>query len=339
MRATVKDVAVHAGVSPKTVSNVITGTAFVAPDTRARVEAALTELDYVPNLSARGLRNGRTGLIALALPDLDTAFSAEMIHHVVEEAHERGWAVQVEQTKASRERERELLSRARAHMIDGLILNPVTLGASSVLDEPTLPPVVLMGEVEQSRVDQVLTDTRAAAQEMTELLIARGCRRIAIVGSTSVAETATARLRTEGYRQALASAGLPHDPCLELGLDDWTAEGGAAVVGAFVDDGSTADAFFCFTDGVALGALSALADRGIRVPDDVLLAGIDDVRAGRFGVPPLTTIAWDKRLVARTALDQLSARIDHRAAPAERIVLPYTVIERASTRRRPLDRV
>ena len=106
MRATVKDVAALAGVSPKTVSNVINGVVFVRPDTRARVEKALTELDYVPNLSARGLRNGRTGVIALALPDLATPYSAEMAHHFVEAAHERGWGIQIEETGARPERER-----------------------------------------------------------------------------------------------------------------------------------------------------------------------------------------------------------------------------------------
>src|SRR5260370_15415586 len=98
MRATVKDVAKLAGVSPKTVSNVINGVVFVRPETRARVESALAELDYVPNMSARGLRNGRSGMIALALPDLLRPYSAEIIHLVVELAHERGWGVQIQHT-------------------------------------------------------------------------------------------------------------------------------------------------------------------------------------------------------------------------------------------------
>lgn len=333
MRATVKDVAALAGVSPKTVSNVITGAAPVREATRERVESALAELDYVPNLSARGLRNGRTGLIALALPDLATSFSAEMVHLVVEDAHERGWGVQIEETQSSREREGELISRARAHLVDGLILNPTALETSSILEQRGLPPVVLMGEVEQDRFDQVLSDSRGAARDLTEHLIRAGCRRIAVVGTTETIETATARLREEGHRDALAAAGIPFDPSLMLALDFWTIERGRAVLEGFLSAGGRVDAVLCFTDDVALGALSALTVSGYRVPEDVLVAGIDDVPLGRYTSPPLTTVAWDKRLVTRLVLDALERRIDERTLPAERTVVAHRLIERESTRR------
>ena len=142
-----RDVATRAGVSPKTVSNVINGVVFVRPDTRERVEQAMAELDYVPNLSARGLRNGRSGVLALALPNLDTQYSAETIGAFVEAAHGRGWAIQVEETGAEPQRERELLSRARAHLVDGLILNPITLEDSVIAQVQNLPPLVLIGIV------------------------------------------------------------------------------------------------------------------------------------------------------------------------------------------------
>ena len=120
MRATVRDVAARAGVSPKTVSNVINGVVFVRPETRERVEAAVEELQYVPNLSARGLRNGRSGAIALAFPDIWMEYSAEMLDQFIEVAHEKGWSIQLEQTGKRPDRERELLSRGREHLVDGL---------------------------------------------------------------------------------------------------------------------------------------------------------------------------------------------------------------------------
>src|SRR3954454_6622205 len=98
MRATVRDVAARAGVSPKTVSNVLNGTFRVTPETRAKVEEAMAALDYVPNLSARGLRNGRTGMIAVSLPDLRMSYSAEMLHHFVAAAGVRGLHVQIEES-------------------------------------------------------------------------------------------------------------------------------------------------------------------------------------------------------------------------------------------------
>ena len=143
MRATVRDVANLAGVSPKTVSNVINGIVPVRPETRARVEAALVELDYVPNLSARGLRNGRSGNIALALPDLSTAYSAELARWFVELAHDRGWAIQLEATGSDPHREVALVSRARTHLVDGLVLNPTQLGISVVADAASIRTVAL----------------------------------------------------------------------------------------------------------------------------------------------------------------------------------------------------
>lgn len=336
MRSTVKDVALRAGVSPKTVSNVINGTAFVRPETRARVEEALAELDYVPNLGARGLRNGRYGLIALALPDLSTAYSAEVAHHFVEEGHARGWSVQIEETAAEPRRERALLSRARSHLVDGLVLNPVSL-ADSVVDEHVargpLPPTVLIGEVEQDRTDQVGVDSVAGARAMTEHLLGAGFRRVAVVGAPGDAETAAARQRTEGYRGALAVAGVPHDPSLELATARWTADEARDAVRAFLDAHPPPEAFFCFTDSMALAVVHVLWERGLRVPDDVAVAGFDDVEPSRYAVPPLTTVSFDLRAFAATALDLLRDRIDDPHRAPRRLTVPHRVVVRASTTR------
>lgn len=350
MRPTVKDVAKLAGVSPKTVSNVINGIVFVRPETRARVESALAELDYVPNMSARGLRNGRTGMIALALPDLLRPYSAEIVHLVVELAHERGWGVQIEQTAAEPKREFELLSKARAYLVDGLILNPVNLDDSAVLSAGPLPPLVLIGDVDQDLVSQVAIDNVAAARDLTQHLLDRGCRRIAVVGTPEVPRgssgagvlagssagepgTAASRLRTAGYREALAAAGIPVDPALEISLDRWRPEGAATVVGKYLTEHELPDAFFCFTDSMAAGALSALWSAGIRVPEQTLVAGFDNILESQFMIPPLTTIDFDRREFVAAALDLLGERMADKAAPPRRVMVPHRVIERASTTR------
>lgn len=343
MRSTVKDVATLAGVSPKTVSNVINGKVFVRPETRERVERALLELDYVPNLGARGLRNGRYDLIALALPDLSTAYSAELAHHFVEEGHRRGWSVQIEETAAEPTRERDLMWRARSHLVDGLVLNPVALEVSVVADDDgfargTLPPTVLIGEVEQQRTDHVGVDSVVAAREMTEHLLAIGRRRIAVVGSPGLLDTAASRQRTEGYRQALAAAGVPHDPALEVHVRHWTTRSAVEHVSAFLDARAAAaapppDALFCFTDSMALGVLNVLWARGLRVPDDVAVAGFDDVAGSRFAVPPLTTVRFDLPDFVRRTLDLLAERIDDPDREPRKVVVPHEVVVRESTRR------
>ncbi|WP_328821983.1 LacI family DNA-binding transcriptional regulator [Paramicrobacterium chengjingii] len=335
MRATMRDVASRAGVSPKTVSNVINGVVFVRPETRERVEQVMAELDYVPNLSARGLRNGRSGVLALALPHLSTQYSAETVGAFVEVAHSRGWAIQVEETGAEPTREIELLSRARAHLVDGLILNPITLEDSVIAQARNLPPLVLIGEVEQSLVDLVGVDSRASAYEMTRHLIERGCRRIAVVGSpASEFQTATSRQRTEGYRDAVREEGLPLDAELEIGCGDWTAAGAASAFSAFLDGGGAVpDAVFCFTDTMAIGVLNVLWRHGLRVPENVRVAGFDNTVDSPYAVPPLTTVTFDRRELAKLAIERLEQRLADESLEPVRTRVPYRLVVRESTGR------
>ena len=331
MRATVRDVARRAGVSPKTVSNVVNGTIGVSPKTRMRVEAALVELDYVPNLSARGLRNGRTGVIALALPDLTTPYSTEIAHHFVEVAAQRGLSIQIEETQGGAEREHQLLSRARAHLVDGLILNPVRLETSAVQPGVNLPPTVLIGEVYQPLADHVWMENIGAVRDMVDLLLRQGHRRIAALGVT---EEESARLRQAGYRQALDAAGVPRLPELEIRTPGWTPDGGADAMRSFLAEHEPPDAVVCFTDTLAMAALHVLWAAGYSVPGDVSVTGYDDVPESQFTVPALTTVSFDKRLLTETVLQLLQDRIADTSRPNVSVILPHTIIERASTRTR-----
>jgi len=331
MRATVRDVAALAGVSPKTVSNVINGGVAVRPETRERVERALAELDYVPNLSARGLRNGRSGAIALTLPEMGSAYSAELAHAFVDLARERGWVLQLDQTGSDPARERELVSRARAHLVDGLVLNPVSLSASVLASTEGLPPTVVIGEVEPEHVDQVHVDSRAAAEEVTAHLLARGHRRIAIVGAARAdAATATSELRERGYADALAAAGIAVDPTLRIPLPAWSTGAAAAAFAAWLDANPLPDAVFAFTDSIAFGVLHVLAARGVRVPEEVSVIGFDDVDGAAYSIPALSTVSFDRRDFAAAALDLLTARITERDTPPRTVVIPHRLVERAS---------
>lgn len=336
MRPTVKDVAALAMVSPKTVSNVLGGTVPVAPDTRSRVEEAIERLGYVPNLAARGLRSGRTGIVALVMPDLRAPFSAEVSQDFVELAHERGLAVQIEQSWDDPGRTRELIAQARRHLVDGVVMNPLsieqrdvvlTTGAGSV-------PLVMLGEVPQDDVDQVWVDSVAAGLRMTRFLLGLGHRRIAMLGVPRAGQDMiTGAQRRDGYRAALREAGLPVEPGLERACATWSPAGGFAAMTALLDDGHRPDAVFCATDSIAIGALSALWRAGIRVPDDMSVAGFDDIDDGAYASPPLTTVRFDKRAYAAAALERLVARMDGSTAPATRIAIPVDIVERASTRR------
>lgn len=331
MRATVKDVARLAGVSPKTVSNVMNGIVPVSGPTRFKVEQAMAELDYVPNLSARGLRNGRSGVIALALPDLATPYSAEITHSVVEVAHGQGWSVQLEETGSDPAREYELMSRARSNLIDGLILNPVVLDESAVKVGVSLPPVVLLGEVSQKLADRVWVDSVAAARDMTLALGRTGRRRIAVLGAPGRRGSAAAVLRTRGYQAALGELGTAWDDSLIIPCEKWSPDAAARALSAYLDSNPVPEALFCFTDSMALGALSVLSKRGIRVPDDVAVAGFDDIGHAEFAVPALTTVSFDKRQVASEALRLLTERMGNREGPQRVVAVDYEIVEREST--------
>jgi DNA-binding LacI/PurR family transcriptional regulator len=171
VRHRLKDVAERAGVSVKTVSNVVNGYQHVRPDTRARVEEAIAELNYRPNLTARNLRKGRTGLIALAVPELDSPYFAELARHVIAAAAEYGWTVLVDQTGGGREQERAAALGIGDRVIDGLILSPLALTADDLAVLAGLPMVLLGERVHHGPADHVAIDNIAAASEITAHLL------------------------------------------------------------------------------------------------------------------------------------------------------------------------
>jgi DNA-binding LacI/PurR family transcriptional regulator len=332
VRHRLKDVAERAGVSVKTVSNVVNGYLHVRPDTRARVEEAIAELNYRPNLSARNLRKGRTGVIALAVPELDIPYFAELARHVVAAAAELGWTVLIDQTGGGPEQERVAAAGIGDHLIDGLIFSPLALTADDLAGLDGMPMVLLGERVDHGPADHVLIDNVAAAREITAHLVGLGRRRIAAIGSQRTPEGASARLRLAGYAAALDDAGIGYDERLVAPAPAWHRADGAAAMRELLSSGSRPDAVFCFNDTLALGALRALHEAGLRVPQDVAVAGFDDIEDGRFSVPTLTTIAPDKERIARLAVELLAGRITgDRTAPPRELSAPYRLTPREST--------
>ncbi|HEY6738392.1 MAG TPA: LacI family DNA-binding transcriptional regulator, partial [Actinopolymorphaceae bacterium] len=183
MRATIKDVAKLAGVSVKTVSNVLNDYPHLTPATRAKVEKALAELDYRPNIAARNLRRGRSGIIALALPTMRSPYFAEIAQLVVKEAEARELTVLIDCTDGDLEREQLVAEGFRTQLIDGMILQPWSLSATYLRSLPERTPLVLLGERMVRSVDSVAIDSRRAATTAVEHLIELGRRRIGVIGA------------------------------------------------------------------------------------------------------------------------------------------------------------
>ncbi|MEP6844227.1 MAG: LacI family DNA-binding transcriptional regulator [Pseudolysinimonas sp.] len=329
-----------AGVSPMTVSNVINSHPYVKAATRDRVVKAMNDLDYRVNVAARNLRSGRTFTIGLAVAELDRPYYGQLAARIVAEAARHNLHVLIELTGASRENEIDALGLSRNRMYDGLILSAVGLGAADVDLLKVDFPIVIMGErIFDGPVDHVAMANTDGAKAATRHLIDRGCRRIAIVDDHRGNETDASSLRYAGYRAALEEAGLDVDPELRVNLDvpSFSLQDGRDAGRRLVDSRVVFDGIFCVTDTVALGVIRGLADGGVRVPDDVLVVGFDNIDEAAFNVPSLSTIDPDHALMAKTAVDLLVRRIAEagdRSTPIE-FVSSYRVVERESTQRRP----
>lgn len=309
MAATLSDVAARAGVSIKTVSNVVNGTGRVGAATRERVEQVIEELGYRPNVSARSLRHGRSGVIALAVPEIGNQYFAELAELVVKAAEGYGWTVLIDQTEADPDRERLVLQGIRSHLIDGLLFVPGRmLTPADFAARTDTTPMVLLGERMTRVADRVAIDSYAAGRAATEHLIDLGRKRIASIGAAPSGD-AVSRGRYEGYCDALVAAGIRPAARLVMPLRRWRQEKGVEAVERLLSLSKPPDAIFCSNDLLAHGALRALYDHGVRVPEDVAVVGIDDIAENRYTRPSLTSIAPDKRHIAETAVGLLADRL------------------------------
>jgi len=332
MAVTLHDVARLSGVSIKTVSNVINDYPHIRPTTREKVEKAIAELGYTPNLTARNLRSGRTGAIALALPDLSLAYFGELAAQVISEAEAAGVVVLVEQTGADRDRELELLRSPRLKLTDGLIFSPLGMGQEDVaaLDVPY--PMVLLGErIFDGPTDHVTMRNVEAARAATEYLLSLGRRRIAVVGAHEGEVIGSAALRMEGYRQALDGAGIRYDDDIIGYTTLWHRANGADSMRELLARGAEFDAVFGLNDTLALGAMRVLQEAGRRVPDDVAVVGFDGLDEAEYSIPSLTTVDPGRDWIAKTAVTTLLARIAGEADAAPQTLLSdFRILERES---------
>jgi DNA-binding LacI/PurR family transcriptional regulator len=331
MATRLSDVAARAGVSVKTVSNVINDYPHITSHTRAKVQAAIDALDHKPNVSARSLRKGRSDFIALAIPEMASPYFAELGAAISRAAKKRGITVLIDQTEGEAAAEKFILDGMRGQLIDGIIFSPITTAPARIGAADTAKPLLLLGERHAGgNLDHVAVDSVQASFDATTHLISLGRRRIAAIGVGGGAGTGS--VRRKGYRKALKAAGIEHDPALELAGTGYHREDGAASMRDLLALPEPPDAVFCFNDLLALGALRTLADAGLSVPGDVAVVGFDDIEDGRFHSPSLTTISPDKEWLAENAVAVLLDRISGSGDADRRdLTVPYTLQIREST--------
>ena len=335
MAPTIHDFARLAEVSIKTVSNVLNGYPHIRPSTKQRVLDAIDALDYTPNLSARGLRSGRTGLINLIIPFLRNAYFAELADVVMTAAEAQGLSVIIAQSGAERKRELELLRGPRAQMVDGILFSALALGEqdNELLAKMTTPMVLLGERIFTGPTDHVTMRNSEGVQAATQHLLDQGRRRIVAFGADPAAQQGSAALRLEGYRQALDQAGVPYDPELVVDVVGWFRSTGAAAMRDFLSRQVPFDGVVAFNDVIALGAMRVLQEAGLRIPADVAIIGYDDIDETRYSLPTLSSVDPGREEIAEVALRYLTQRIDGSAAdlPPREHLTAFRVVEREST--------
>ncbi len=329
---TINDVARRAGVTAATVSYVVTGKDGVGDETRTRVQAAIEELGYRPNLVARGLVRRRTYTLALLLVTITNPFYAEVAAEIERIAREHGYHLVLCNTYHDAAIGRAYLDELAGRMVDGLLVMSGSLDVSDLLTViPRVAPAVLVqtdGGAPAPTLPCVEVDVCCAGKLAACHLMELGHRRVAVI-----AQLPAHQPRLDGYHGALATAGLDL-PAAAVREGDSTVESGYRAAGALLAHGSRPTAIFATNDLMALGAMEAALDGGLRVPHDVSIVGLDDIALGAHVRPALTTVAIPKRQLAMEATELLLrdiARTGHdTTAPASRVVHPYLVIRHST---------
>lgn len=328
---TIKDVARAAQVSVATVSRALNGHHNVTPDVRRRVEAAAAQLRYVPHAAARSLSSRRTQTLGVVLPDLHGEYFSELLRGIDQVARAAGLHLLVSSYQGHPEAQGAALRTLRGRVDGLLVMSPFAglLPAPETGDHATLP-MVLINSPAAPGSDALCIDNEAGARAMVGHLLACGHRRIAFIAGPEGNFDAGGRLR--GYREALAAAGP--------GLDEWVLPGdftlaaGHRAAGELLAATPRPDAVFAAHDLMALGCLFGLAQAGVRVPEDIALAGFDDIPLASYMHPALTTIRVNIAELGERAARLLIARIagtDAAAVPAP--FIPELIVRDSSGKR------
>ncbi|MFC9690559.1 LacI family DNA-binding transcriptional regulator [Kribbella sp. NPDC056951] len=330
---TMADVARSAGVSTMTVSNVVNGRPRVGAATRERVLAAIAELGYQVNLAARHLRAGRTGVIGLAVPELERPYFAQLAARLADRFEAHGLRIVMERTGASREGELDAVAFSRLRMYDGLILSVVDLDPGELSRLNTDAPVVMIGErALPSRFDHVMMDNVEGARLATAHLLSTGATRVAMIGGEPSGTPNMPGLRATGYALAHEEAGVPVDPSLNVRCS-FRLQDGYDAIRSLLDGGISFDAVFALTDVVAMGALRALADADLRVPADVQVIGFDDLDEAAYLVPSLSSVNPGHEEMADEIISRMLAHLGgaEPTGPKE-LIVPAHLVLRGTTR-------
>jgi len=319
-----------AGVSVATVSRALQKPEMVSERTREKVQAAVKEADYKPNMMARNFRSKKSYSIMVLVPDVSNIFFSKVISAIQASAKERGYNVILGNTMGDPALESELAHLLQTNQADGIIQLSARFPLSDQEREnDTLLPIVNCCEcVDDDSMPTVSLDNEGAAEAVTNHLLELGHKRIGAVLGPSTSPLTNARL--SGYRSALKKAGIMFDDSL-LVTADFSMEGSYHAAGELLSLPTPPTAIFCFSDEMAIGAINRIRAAGLRVPEDISVAGFDDLDFSSYIDPALTTIKQPNRRFGASSTELLFDILEGRQSATRHITLPYQLIVRDST--------
>lgn len=328
-RASIKDIARIASVSHSTVSRALSGSSLVNTETASRIRRIAEDSDYRPSAAARSLVTSRTATIGVVVTSIADPFAAEVFLGIEEAANDHDYSVILANSHAEPDREVKVVRAFEERRVDGIIVTSSRVGATYVemLSQTRVPIVLLNNQHPSEFLHSVMIDNLAASLQATRHLIQLGHRRIAYIGDRFGCQSDTERFA--GYRSALDLAYLPVLPeYLEYG--NGKPDGGVSAMQNLLLLPSPPTAVFCYNDMTALGAMRAIAARGLRIPADLSVVGFDDLFVAQYSVPPLTTVRQPMRDMGRLALETL-IKLSGGASSQPNIKVPGELIVRQST--------
>jgi LacI family transcriptional regulator, galactose operon repressor len=327
---TIADVAKRAGVSKVTVSRVINGAGNVRPATRERVEWAIQELQYLPSVAARSLRSKRTNALALIVPDITNPFWTTIARGVEDAAQSGGYSVLLCNSDENPEKQSHYIDVVIRQRVDGVIIAPYSCDAQLLkrLRERSIPTVAIDRCIDGWEVDTVTGDSFSGAFALVHHLVELGHRRIAIISGPQT--TSSAEDRVLGYLYALEAAGITPDERLIL-RGEYRSVSGEALTFKLLDGGLPFTAIFAANNAIAIGVLTALEQRDLRIPRDISLVCFDDIPYLSHILPFLTAAVQPAYEMGLQSAQLLLNRLGGTAqdTPA-RIVLPTSLVVRYS---------
>jgi LacI family transcriptional regulator len=327
---TLQDVAKAAGVAPITVSRVLNNSGYASEETRARVEASIAALGYVPNTLARGLRSKRTQTLALVMTDITNPFFTLIARGVEDTASNSGYTVIFCNTDESEAEEEKYVNILVQKQVDGVLLVPACSNSKSIkfLHSNDIPVVLIDRRIPDVQTDLVRCDSEQGAYNLVKYLIELGHRRIVTI--TGPREVSTSQDRASGYQRAMAEADL--EGFIQIYYGPFTQSSGYELTSQSLALDPRPTAIFGANNFISIGVFKALRKAGIRVPEDISVVGFDDLPASMIVDPVLTVASQPAYEMGGKATELLLKRIsDQLPEGTQEIILPTEMITRQSS--------